>query len=120
MYHDIFPLLQHILIREDVILNDVSIVLAQIVNELLTVVMSQSIGHFIPVNPVFTELFSFFLDFGSGSLRLDLFEDDVVLHDFLVLEQYPLDLVQGVLGDLELVGDGLLLVCLLVEVLFDD
>lgn len=52
------------------------------------------------------------------TLRLDLFEDNIVLDDFFVFEEDALDLVERLLVDLEVLGDGYFL--LLWKVFFDD
>ena len=52
------------------------------------------------------------------TLRLDLFEDNIVLDDFFVFEEDALDLVERLLVDLEVLGDGYFL--LLWKVFFYD
>ena len=71
MNHDIFLLLKHILIRKDIILDDITIVFRQVVNKLLGRLVLQSIGHLVCVDPIATELLTLLLYARTESFGLD-------------------------------------------------
>ena len=68
--------------------------------------MLQRIGHLIRIYPILAKLLPLLLHPRIQTLRLDLFEDNIVLDDFFVFEEDALDLVEGLLVDLEVLGDG--------------
>ena len=80
--------------------------------------MLQRIGHLIRIYPIEAKLFALLFHSMIQTLRLDLFEDNIVLDDFFVFEEDALDLVERLLVDLEVLGDGYFL--LLWKVFFDD
>lgn len=120
MYHDIFPFFEHVLVGKDIVLENAPIGKGKIVNQLLTILMSQCIGHLISIDPIISKHFRLFLrDLCRTPICvvhpvLNFLKDDIILDYLLVLEEDPFNLMEGMFIDLELFRYGWLLVdCLL-------